>query len=386
MVVQEDLIERLRRITGAGSGDIIVSRAPGRVEVLGNHTDYNGGAVLAATIERYVWSVGTKSNGHVRLHSVNYRESQNFDTTDIGPANDKSWHDYIRGVYWAYQRRGLRPPAVTVVIDGDVPIGAGLSSSAALEVSFANLLNETIDTRLTPREIALVAYEAERIYCGIACGVMDQFTSQLCQRNSVLGIYCATLETENVPLSPDVSMVIIDSMVSRAAGEALNTRRDECAEALQTLVQNGWQVSTLTDIAPEQLVQAERLLDDRHAKRVRHVVMEHARVLQAMMLLRENRMHEFGHLMYLSHNSSRDLYEVSHPRLDLLVDIASRQKDVIGSRLTGAGLGGAVLAFVKRSGVELFERTVSKEYERETGIEPRTIVGGVPGGAYTWRV
>ncbi len=385
MDIQERLIEQLARIVGHRPTDVIMSRAPGRVEVLGNHTDYNGGAVLSATIERYVWSVGAQ-NERVVVYSTNYDKTQTFEPTEIGPVDRLNWHTYLRGVYWAYHQRGLRPPAVAAVVSGDVPIGAGLSSSAALEVSFANLLNESMGTRLVPRDVALVAYEAERNYCGVACGIMDQFTSQLCQPHSILSIDCTTLETENIPLSPDICIMIIDSMVSRAAGDILNKRRKECIEAVQILVQNGWRISKLTDIPPERIPQAEALLDSTHAKRMMHVVIENARVIRAKELLRENNLQDFGRVMNLSHISSRELYEVSHPRLDLLVEITGRQQGVIGSRLTGAGLGGAILALVKRRDLTLVGQAVSKEYERETGEIPRIITSEIPGGAATWRI
>jgi len=377
--VPEGMLDRLRDMVGGIATRPLLSRAPGRVEVLGNHTDYNGGIVLAATIDRFVWSLGIPA-ADPTICSADYQDLVSFSTESLSPTGMHRWYDYAKGVYWALLRRKQQPKGVAAVIHGNVPIGAGLSSSAAFEVSLTNLVAEISQLDLKPKDSAMAAFEAERLYCGVACGVMDQFTSQLGKPHSSLAIFCSTLETRDIPLSSDVSLVITDSMISRSAGDALNQRMIECQTALKTLRQAGWQISSLSDVTSDRLKLVDSMLDDKLAKRVRHVVTENERVLLGIKALQEGRVRDFGMIMYESHNSSRNLYDVSHPRLDLLVDIAKRQDGVIGSRMTGAGLGGAVLSLVENKQVSQFVKHVTAEYARETGQVPNAMACKVPGG------
>lgn len=379
MQVPEGMFDRLRDMVGHIVIPPLLSRAPGRVEVLGNHTDYNGGIVLAATIDKYVWSLGIPAEDPT-ICSADYNESVSFSTEDLSPTGLRRWYDYAEGVYWALLRRKHQPKGIAVVIHGDVPIGAGLSSSAAFEVSLTNLVTRISGLDLKPKDCAMVAFEAERLYCGVACGVMDQFTSQLGRPDSSLAIFCSTLETRDIPLSSDVRLVITDSMISRSAGDALNQRMAECQAALKTLRQAGWQISSLSDVTSDQLGLADSVLEGKLAKRVRHVVTENERVLLGMKALQEGRVREFGKMMYESHISSRDLFDVSHPRLDLLVEIARRQRGVIGSRMTGAGFGGAVLSLVENKRVPQFIKHMTAEYAKETGQTPKIMACNVPGG------
>ncbi|NWF96215.1 MAG: galactokinase [Candidatus Thorarchaeota archaeon] len=382
MIVPERIAAAFTKEFGTPRDGATVSRAPGRVEVLGNHTDYNGGAVLAAAIERYVWSIGIRS-GAIRVHSVDYAETVDIEETGMGMEVVHAWHSYVRGVYWAFRRRGRETVPMLAAVGGDVPIGAGLSSSAALEVSLVNLIHRLSGGSLEPKSLAMLAFEAERIYCNVACGVMDQFASQLCKPDSLLAIDCAKMATKDIPLDIGARLVVVDSGVSRAAGDALNTRKEECRQALQTLNKDGWALSNLVDIDPRHLPQAESVLSTTLGMRTKHVVMENARVKQGILLLQDGRLQEFGRLMYESHESSRDLYEVSHPRLDLLVELSRNHPAVLGARMTGAGLGGAILALVKEKHVEDYMRSIVRFYEKETGLTPRVIAGRVPGGVVT---
>ncbi|MHA1654559.1 MAG: galactokinase [Candidatus Thorarchaeota archaeon] len=375
--VPNRLIDELASMTDL-TGEVFVSRAPGRVEVLGNHTDYNGGLVLAASIERFVWAIGTPAE-HVTVRSLQFGETVTFD--HIGQARTRrvDWHDYIRGVFWAFERRKKALIGLTAVVDGSVPIGSGLSSSAALEVAVANLVARVNRLNLHPKALAMMAFEAERLFCGVSCGIMDQFTSQLCAKDSLLAIECSTMQTADVPLNPDLSLLVVESGVSRTAGDVLNARRRECDEAVKVLREYGWEVTRLSQIRREDLDRVDSLLPASLSRRVRHVVTENDRVRAGIRALHEGRVRKFGQLMYESHASSRDLYEVSHPRLDLLVDIARRQKGVVGARLTGAGLGGSVLCLVRRADAETVSRNVAQEYESEAGVPPATLLTGVPG-------
>ncbi len=373
------VLDALKKIGGSRE-DAVVVRAPGRVEVLGNHIDYNGGLVLAASIERYVWAAGVASD-QCKIHSVQFDETVTFDHKNQTRTQTTNWDDYVRGVLWALKRRRQKVTGLTAAISGDVPIGGGLSSSAALEIAVANLVAQLNGLKMPPKALAMVAFEAERLYCGVSCGIMDQFTSQLSKPDSLLAIQCASMSTADIPLSRDLGLLIINSGVSRSAGDALNQRLDECNEALIRLQKNGWEISALSQIEFASLKRAESLLDTKHAKRVRHIVLENERVRRGIAALRSGDVHEFGRLMYESHESSRDLYEVSHVALDSLVDIAGRTPGVIGARLTGAGLGGAVICLVKRGDVTTIANAITKEYERELGLSASWMSTSIPGGA-----
>ncbi len=377
--IPEGMVDQLNSITGGEGVPPVLVRAPGRVEVLGNHIDYNGGFVLASTIERYVWSLGVPSE-EVSLMSMNFRESMTFHPNVGKPTGTQNWENFAQGIYWAFSRRRHKVRAVTAVTFGDVPIGSGLGSSAAFEVSLANLVAHISKLELNPKALAMLAFEAERLYCGVACGFMDQFTSQLSKSGNLLAIHCANLKIGNIPLSPDVELVVTDSMVSRPAGDALNERRIECQSALAQLTEAGWNSKNLSEIVPDQLGAVDAVLEETLARRVRHVVMENSRVRRGMDILREGRLKDFGQLMYESHASSRDLYKVSHPQLDLLVELAKQQKGVLGSRLTGAGFGGAVISLVKAKHVDEFIRSLTKNYENATGQTPSILTGRPPGG------
>jgi galactokinase len=378
----DDALSVLRDTT---KGDRILSRAPGRVEVLGNHTDYNGGMVLAATIDNFVWSLGVPSND-VRLYSMDYDQSIVFNKTDIQRMDNLSWETYARGIYWAMARRKRNVKGVTAVIHGNVPQESGLSSSAALEVSLVNLILEASGLKIPQKAKAMLAYEAERLFCGVSCGIMDQFTSQLGKPNTLLSINCGNMVTRDVDFSPNFRLVTIDSKVSRQAKAALNERRRECQVALKQLRDAGWDISKISDINPAYLNQISDTLEPILEKRVRHVVNENIRVKEGIIALENDDYKRFGQLMYESHQSSKNLYEVSHPKLDLLVEIASGKKGVIGSRLTGAGLGGSVLVIVDEQKAAMVAKDILQDYKKESGIESEARMSCIPGGVIVERV
>ncbi|MHA1770157.1 MAG: galactokinase [Candidatus Thorarchaeota archaeon] len=364
---------------GVSPKEAVIARAPGRVEVLGNHIDYNGGLVLAASIERYVWAGGVRSD-QCTVHSVQFDETVTFSPHNQTRAQSANWHDYVRGVFWALERRRQKVTGLTAAISGNVPIGGGLSSSAALEVAVVNLISRLNGLQMPPQSLAMIAFEAERLFCGVSCGIMDQFTSQLCKPDSLLAIQCASMQTAGIPLSKDLGFLIINTGVSRNAGDALNQRLDECNQALIRLQKNGWDISALGQVNLPNLKRAEQLLDDTLAKRVRHIVLESERVRQGITALRTGDIHEFGRLMYESHESSRNLYEVSHITLDSLVDIAHRQPGVIGARLTGAGFGGSIICLVKNEAITTAANAIVREYEDETNMSASWIATSIPGG------
>mgnify|MGYP000430346714 CR=1 FL=1 len=380
--VPHSLITELRELARELPEAAVFAKAPGRVEILGNHTDYNGGLVLATTIERYVWALGVAEE-IVSVKSVAFDETVIFDHHEQARSLGNHWDDYVRGVFWALERRGLKPRGMAAVVDGDVPLEAGLSSSAALEVAIVNLVARLSGLKMSPKSLAMIAFEAERLFCGVSCGIMDQFTSQLCRPDSLLAIHCANMQTIDLPLPPDITILVIDSGVSRPAGEALNERRAECDRATNTLRKAGWNMSNLGQLGVEQLRSVADILDPVLVQRVEHVVRENERVRRGIDLLRAGEISEFGRLMYESHDSSRDLFEVSHPNLDLLVAIAKEQRDVIGARLTGAGMGGSIVVLTRGRAAQSVARTIQQAYEQEVGLAAEVIVTGIPGGVRT---
>jgi galactokinase len=384
MDIPEMMHERVQSLKKMES-DVWAARAPGRVEVLGNHTDYNSGLVMAATIDRFVWAVGAASD-EVDIFSLDFEESSTFLPRGLRLTDVLQWDSYVKGVYWAFERRKHAVTGLTGVIHGDVPIGAGLSSSAALEVAMVNLISAASGRILNPKAAAMIAFEAERLFCGVSCGVMDQFTSQLGEPNSVLAINCFNLQTKSIQMSPKLRMVITDSKVSRPAGDVLNERRAECLSALNQLNESGMDLRSLSEIGADQMDDVDDILDERLARRVRHVVLENVRVREGINALEKEDLRRFGVLLYESHISSKELYEVSHSRLDLLVDIARSHKGVYGSRMTGAGLGGATLSMVADEYVEGFRKEISEAYEAQTGETPDVYVSDIPGGVMVDRL
>jgi len=357
----------------------MLSRAPGRIEVLGNHLDYNGGLVLACTIDQFIWTLGASSDD-VTLYSTEYQDSVHFRLEDIQKKTQSGWGDYARGVYWAFDRRNHSVRGVAGIIHSSIPQGVGLSSSAALEVSLTNIIANQSGLKLHPKSLAMLAFEAERLFCGISCGVMDQFTSQLGKPDSLLAIQCANLMTKDVSVPNDVLFIVVNSMVSRTAGSVLNERKIECTNALATLREAGWNVGNLSSIKPEQLSEVSEILDDTLTRRVTHIVHENQRVRDGISALIEGHLERFGNLMIESYASSRDLYEVSHPNLDTLMNIGKMIPGVLGCRLTGAGLGGSLLILSRRTGAVEIAQKIVREYEIETGLMAEVSMCSVPGG------
>ncbi|TXT54329.1 MAG: hypothetical protein BAJATHORv1_70029 [Candidatus Thorarchaeota archaeon] len=379
MDIPKGMLSSLQELVGSHGVQPVLSRAPGRIEVLGNHTDYNGGVVLAATIDRFVWALGILSD-EVRIHSIDYDDTFSFSPQDIPKFKVTSWTEYAKGIYWALNRRKHNPSGMTAVVKGDVPQGSGLSSSAAFEVALTNLVSELNSLNLPPKAAAMIAFEAERVYCMVSCGVMDQFTSQLGQPNSLIGINCQNLQVRHVNIHDDIKFVVVDSMISRAAGDALNQRRHECQQALRILNEAGWNIGTLSDIDSSRIDDLDDVLEEKLSQRVEHVVRENLRVRKGIEAIQHNDLEEFGSIMFRSHISSRNLYEVSHPNLDMLVDMATRHEGVLGARMTGAGFGGAILCMVKSKNVTNFVSYIQKRYESETGKAAFVLECDIPGG------
>jgi len=349
-----------------GHAPKIVAEAPGRVNLIGEHTDYNDGFVLPAAIDRTITvAMAPREDGVIRAYSLDYEQSDEFPAARVRRfmGSKGGWRDYVRGIVWALQDEHLDVGGADLSISGDVPQGAGLSSSAAIELAVAGVL--TADLDIDRKQLALLCRKTENLFVGVQCGVMDQLASALGHAGHALLIDCRSLEHEAVPLPPGVAIVVIDSGVSRSLADTpFNARREECAEAAQALG-----LKSLRDADEEMLDKLSGVLQ----KRARHVVTENRRVLAAVEALKGGDIERLKCLMAASHTSLRDDYEVSTPELDTLVKLATGAGG-IGARLTGAGFGGCTVNLVRAEGVDAFTAAVLPEYERKTGRTARAHV------------
>ncbi len=385
----EDRRERLLAAFHAhyGRPPLWAAEAPGRVNLIGEHTDYNDGFVLPVAIDRSALIVAAPSRGpSSRVWSLNLNEESAFDGLRPQRSREQPWSNYVRGVAWALAERGVHPCPLDLALESDVPMGAGLSSSAALEVAVVAILSAAAGADLSPMELALVAHQAETEFVGVPCGIMDQFVSALGVEDRALLIDCRSRQSEAIPLDfqqQGVVLVVVDSGVSRQlAGSAYRERRQQCEEAvrlLRPLLRR--EITHLRDVTAEELRAVGGQLPPILLQRARHVVSENARVLQCVRALRTHDLREAGSLLGKSHESLRADYQVSSPELDLLVDLAIQTPGTIGARLTGAGFGGCTVNLMEEGAIELFQDRVVEEYRRRTGrqagIHRCRAVGGV---------
>ena len=359
-----------------------IFRAPGRVNLIGEHTDYNDGFVMPAAIDFYTWvAIGPRADRKLVLHSENISESAEFDL-DAAPVPRHRWTDYPFGVAVMLERAGHRLRGANLLILGEVPIGAGLSSSAAIEVATGYALLENSGLEVDRVELARLCQRAENDFVGMRCGIMDQFISCCGHAGQSLMLDCRSLDYRLLPLPQDVSLVICNSMVKHelASGE-YNKRRAECEEGVRRLAQHLPQVRALRDVTLADLNRFESELPEVVYRRCRHVVSENARVLEAATALVGGNVGAFGDLMAHSHRSLRDDYEVSCEELDLLVELAGEADGTLGARMTGGGFGGCTVNLVRSPRVEDFTRSVARGYHAKTGRTPEIYVSSAAEGA-----
>ena len=338
-----------------GSPDVVAS-APGRINLIGEHTDYNGGFVLPCAIDRRIAvAVGTGEGG---LYSADFDEMR-----DPGERDD-SWADYPRGVAWAMREEGHETGSFRAAFAGDVPLGSGLSSSAAIEAATALALDALLGLRIGRKDLAVICQRAENDYVGVASGIMDQYASLLCEAGAALLVDCRSLEAKSVPLdlaAAGLALVVCDTRVERGlADTGYNDRRSTCESAASTLG-----IKVLRDATEEDL----KRLSGEELKRARHVISENARVLEAVEALNNNDFTHFGRLMYASHASLRDDYEVSTPELDTFVETA-KQNGARGARLTGAGFGGCAIALVPDAQTDTVKQACEQTFAQSEFEQP----------------
>jgi len=361
-----------------------IIRAPGRVNLIGEHTDYNDGFVLPIAIDRDIWMAArARSDDKVNLHDLRLNLFSSFSLSDIkrSEMEEEIWANYPKGVMHFLQEEGYRLKGMDIALYGDVPQEAGLSSSAAFEMVTAMTCQVINELDIDPIDMIKLCQRAENEFVGVNCGIMDQFISRLGRKDSALLLDCRDLTYEHVPLDL-FKIIICDTRVKRGlVSSKYNTRREECNTATKLLSQHYLGVKALRDISPPQFEEAKDNLPEIVRKRCKHVVYENERTLKAVECLKKGDMEELGKAMSESHNSLRDDYEVSCPELDVMVEIASQVEGVIGARMTGAGFGGCTINLVEENRFEELIAAIEREYPQRTKLEPKIYICRAVNGA-----
>ncbi len=368
-------------------GEARIFRAPGRVNLIGEHTDYNDGFVLPSAIGFYTYvAAGKRPDCELIAYSDLYEEEIALSLEELSGPPRRHWSDFIRGPAAILQQAGYRLSGTNLAIHGEVPLGAGLSSSASLEVAVALALTAVAEVHPSRLELVKICQKAEHEYVGTRCGIMDQFAVSFSQEGSALFLDCRSLEYRQLPIPQGLRLVVCNSMVRHelASGE-YNLRRADCESGVKLLRAHLPAATALRDVEPADLVRYRQELPEQIYRRCRHVVTENQRVFKAVAALEAADPEQFGRLMYESHASLRDDYGVSCKELDLLVAIASAVPGVFGARMTGGGFGGCTVNLVRADSVDGFQSRIANAYLKQTGINPQVYVCEPAQGASEWK-
>jgi galactokinase len=368
--MEDVLVQSYRKIFG--SLPEVSSSAPGRINIIGEHTDYNLGYVLPSAIDRHVVFLASKrTDGIVHIWADSFGQEKKFTLSEVVETKHEGWIDYVKGVYWALSQLGAPLRGINAYVWGNVPLESGLSSSAAFEVSTIHALNALFKLQLNPLEMAKLAQKAESDYVGVKCGLMDQFISVFGKKDKAVFLDCETLEFEYIPLCLEregLGILVYDTGVRRdLASSEYNKRRAEATEVLEKLADSG--IRSYKEITLKKLDEKRSGLGETLYRRARHVVTENDRVKKAVRALRTDDFLELGRLLFQSHESLRDDYQVSCPELNLLYDCGKRSHACLGARLTGAGFGGSGIALVQKEAIPSFKQSIS-DAANQNGFEP----------------
>ncbi len=362
-----------------------IFEAPGRTNLIGEHTDYNDGFVMPAAIDFYTWvAIALREDRRVLMYSEQFKQSSEFDLDRADPGPTHHWSDYVRGVAIQVEASGSRLQGSNILIDSNIPIGSGLSSSAAIEVAsgLAFIQSASGAKKLDRIELAKLAQRAENGTVGAHVGIMDQFASANGRAGHALLLDCRSLSFELLPVPSEVNLVICNTMVKHSiSGGEYNVRRSQCEQGVKFLAERIPGVHALRDVSLEHLNKYSQEMPELIYRRCRHVVSENARVQAAAKSLKRHDLSEFGKLMYESHRSLKEDYEVSCPELDMMVDFSSRFPGTFGARMTGGGFGGCTINLVSKESVNEFREQISVLYQEATGICPEIYVSEAADGA-----
>ncbi|WP_324719299.1 galactokinase [Salinimicrobium sp. HB62] len=362
--------------------------APGRINLIGEHTDYNNGFVLPTAIDKRI-NIHFAANStpySCNIYSKTYGKNFSFDLQKIS-RSEEDWENYILGVVNEIQKRGKFPKGFDCIIESDLPVGAGISSSAALESGIAFGLNELFDLQLSRQSIAELSRDAEHNYVGTKCGIMDQYASVLSKEGHLILLDCRSLEAVYVPATfENHKLLLLNTMVSHSlASSEYNTRRQECEQAVNHIKERYPEVNSLREVNLSRLAEFKNSLPQLLYKRAHYVVSENDRVLKAVEAIKQGDLEQFGSLMYDSHKGLRDNYEVSCEELDFLVDLTTDYKPVKGARMMGGGFGGCTINLIEEDHVEEFIKVASEAYREQFNITPEAIVVSPEQGTYLTR-
>ena len=377
-----DLARTVHEFRGRFGGQPKLYRAPGRVNLIGEHTDYNDGFVLPAALQLATYAaIAPRGDRTLRVHSLLMGETFAFDLDEREPRPRKEWSDYVRGVAVVLEAAGYRLSGADLLIDSDVPLGAGLSSSAAIEVATGYALLDASSLPIDLTRLALDCQRAENEFVGMRCGVMDQFIACHGAAGHALLIDCRSLERTPVPIDPGVRLVISNTMVhhQHAAGE-YNLRRRDCEEGVRRLSTVLPGIRALRDVSAQELDRHAGLLTPVIYRRCRHVVTENERTLKAADALAASDLARCGRLMKESHSSMRDDFEISCAEVEAMVAVNAAAPGVYGARMTGGGFGGCTISLVEATAVEAFKESVAVGYRAATGLEPQIFTSPPAGG------
>ena len=353
-----------------------IVRAPGRVNLIGEHTDYNDGFVLPMAIDRAVWiALRPREDRRVLLYSVDFEDRIDFSLDAIKHKN--GWGEYVRGVAWALQGAGFHLAGWEGVISSDIPIGAGLSSSAALEIAAAKAFSVVGNWKFDPNRMARIGQQAENEWVGANTGIMDQMISAAGKTDHALLIDCRDLSTRNIPLPADTAVAIMDTSTRHAHTDSgYNERREQCEVAARY-----FGVSHLRDVTMDEFNLRSDNLEEILRRRARHVISENERVLHAVDAMLAGNVVEMGQLMNASHVSMRDDFEITNDELNIMVHLAQTQPGCFGARMTGGGFGGCAVALVKNAFAPSFVVEVTQTYQEKTGLQPHVFICHSTNGA-----
>lgn len=385
--MKERFIQKFQELYGKGGG-IRAYFAPGRVNLIGEHTDYNGGHVFPCALTLGTYGiVRDREDRKLRFYSMNFESLGIIETSldDLVPDEAANWTNYPKGVMWAFEKRGYKlAHGMDILIYGNIPSGSGLSSSASLEVLTGLMLKDTFGfENLTMVEVALIGQDAENNFNGCNCGIMDQFASAMGKKDHAIFLDTNTLNYEYAPvILKDAKIVITNSKVKHSlVDSAYNDRRNECETALKEL-QAELPIHSLGELTQEEFeLHKEAIKDPVRQRRAKHAVYENQRTIRAVEALRENDVELFGRLMNESHQSLKEDYQVSCREIDILVDMAQAMPGVLGSRITGGGFGGCTVSIVRNDAVDGFISQIGKTYQAKVGHEAEFYVVDIGDGA-----
>lgn len=384
--MRQQLLEQFNKIFGGEGEEAKVYFAPGRVNLIGEHTDYNGGHVFPCALTIGTYGVARKRNDRMlQMYSMNFKELGVIGSSldDLTPSKEAGWTNYPKGVIWAFLQKGMEVTnGMDLLLFGNIPNGSGLSSSASVEVLTGAILRDMYGFEVSNQDLALIGQYAENRYNGVNCGIMDQFAIAMGKADNAIFLDTATMQYEYAPISlKGAKLVISCSNKKRGLGDSkYNERRSECETALAEL-QKAVDIRTLGDLDEAQFEKYRTAIqDDVRVRRARHAVYENQRTIKAVAALKADDIEEFGRLMNASHVSLRDDYEVTGLELDTLVEEAWKVEGVIGSRMTGAGFGGCTVSIVKDGAIEAFKEQVGKKYRETVGYDADFYVVEIGGG------